>query len=99
MRRGFTLVELIVTLALLGLLSGLAAATLGSLRKAEPDTRAQALARARERAIRTGTRVRLDDAKGESVLFLPDGRAVGDGVEPFTGGPLDSTGGPPDAAP
>jgi prepilin-type N-terminal cleavage/methylation domain-containing protein len=86
-RRGFTLVELIVTLAVLGLLSGLAAATLGSLQTTEPDTRAQVLTRARERAIRTGTRVRLDDAKGESVLFLPDGRAVGDGIDPFIGGP------------
>ena len=91
MRRGFTLVELIVTLALLGLLSGLAAATLGGLRMTEPDTRAQALARARERAIRTGTRVRLDDAHGESVLFLPDGRAVGDGVDPLIGGPPDAS--------
>ncbi len=99
MRRGFTLVELIVTLALLGLLSGLAAATLGSLRMTESDTRVQALARARERAIRTGTRVRLDDPNGESVLFLPDGRAVGGGVDPFTGGPPDAAGGPADAAP
>jgi prepilin-type N-terminal cleavage/methylation domain-containing protein len=90
-RRGFTLVELIVTLALLGLLSGLAAATLGSLRMTKPDTRVQALARARERAIRTGTRVRLDEANGKSVLFLPDGRAVGHGVDPLTGGPHDAS--------
>ena len=91
MRRGFTLVEMIVSLALLGLLSGLAAATLGGQRRTERETRAEALAGARERAIRTGTRVRLDHAGGESVLFLPDGRAVGVGVDPLTGGPLDAS--------
>jgi prepilin-type N-terminal cleavage/methylation domain-containing protein len=85
MRRGVTLVELIVTLVILGLLSGLAGATLGDLRRSERGPRAQALARARARAVRTGTRVRLDDASGASVLFLPDGRAVGDGMDPFTG--------------
>jgi prepilin-type N-terminal cleavage/methylation domain-containing protein len=90
MRRGVTLVELIVTLALLGLLSGLAAAMLGGLRRSEPDTRPRELARARARAVRTGTRVRLEDASGASVLFLPDGRAVGDGVDPLTGGPSDA---------
>jgi prepilin-type N-terminal cleavage/methylation domain-containing protein len=94
MRRGVTLVELIVTLALLGLLSGLAAAMLGGLRRSEPDTRARELARelaqARARAVRTGARVRLDDASGTSVLFLPDGRAVGDGVDPVTGRPSDA---------
>ena len=90
MRRGTTLVELIVTLALLGILSGLAAATLGRWRKSEPDARAGLLSRAREHAIRTGTRVRLDDANGKSVLFLPDGRAVGEGVDPLTGGPPDA---------
>jgi prepilin-type N-terminal cleavage/methylation domain-containing protein len=89
-RRGVTLVELVVTLALLGLLSGLAAATLSGWRKSEPDARARLLSRARERAVRTGTRVRLDDANGKSVLFLPDGRAVGEGVDPLTGGPPDA---------
>lgn len=90
MRRGTTLVELIVTLALLGLLSGLAAATLGGWRQSEPDARARLLSRARERAIRTGMRVRLDDPHGKSVLFLPDGRAVGEGLDPLTGGSLDA---------
>jgi prepilin-type N-terminal cleavage/methylation domain-containing protein len=89
-RRGTTLVELIVTLALLGLLSGLAAATLGGWRKSEPDARARLLSRARERAIRTGTRIRLDEPDGRSVLFLPDGRAVGEGVDPLTGGSPDA---------
>jgi prepilin-type N-terminal cleavage/methylation domain-containing protein len=89
-RRGVTLVELIVALAILGLLSGLAAAALGGLRQAQPDARAQALARARVHAIRTGTRVRVDDPSGESVVFLPDGRTVGGAMDPFTGGPADA---------
>jgi prepilin-type N-terminal cleavage/methylation domain-containing protein len=85
MRQGTTLVELIAALAVLGLLVGMGAATLGGWRRTDTDKTAEILAAARARAIRTGTRVRIDRPGGESVLLLPDGRAVGGGLDPLTG--------------
>jgi prepilin-type N-terminal cleavage/methylation domain-containing protein len=90
MSRGATLVELMVALAILGLLAGLGAATLGGWHLINPDARAEALSAARCRAIRTGARVRLSEASGESVLFLPDGRVVGGGMDPLTGASSDA---------
>jgi len=81
-RRGVTLLELVVTLALLALILGVSGLALASLR---PTSRAEAEGRlrpARADAIRGGAAVRA-----ESVLFLPDGRAVGEGVDPLTGTP------------
>jgi prepilin-type N-terminal cleavage/methylation domain-containing protein len=86
-RRGVTLAELMVTLLVLGVLAGLTAASLGSLRTTEPDPYADAAAEARRRAIRTGRPVRLDGDSGGGVLFLPDGRGIGDGVDYLTGVP------------
>jgi prepilin-type N-terminal cleavage/methylation domain-containing protein len=82
-RRGATLVELMVTVAVLGLLAGLAAVSVQALRPPETTERDDALAEARARAVRTGQPVRV---RGEApVLFLPDGRAVGNDVDPLTG--------------
>jgi len=81
-RRGVTLLELIVSLALLAVILGVSGLALAGLR---PTSRAGAegrLRQARADAIRGGTAVRA-----ESVLFLPDGRAVGAGVDPLTGTP------------
>jgi len=80
--RGVTLVELLVVLVLLGLIfsvSGLALASLGAPRA---SARVRALEVARAKAVRSGLPV-LDSA----VLFLPDGRAMGPGVDPLTGAP------------
>lgn len=97
-RGGVTLIELLVVLVLLGLLfmvSGLALASLGTPKGA---ARARALTAARSRAIRSGVPVFAD---GDSVvvgasrlpqptpvLFLPDGRAIGPGMDPLTGAPF-----------
>ena len=85
MRQGTTLVELIAALAVLGLLVGIGAASLGGWRRTDADATADLLAAARARAIRTGARVRIDRPGGESVLLLPDGRTVGGGLDPLTG--------------
>jgi prepilin-type N-terminal cleavage/methylation domain-containing protein len=83
--RGTTLLELMVTLAVLGLLTGTAAAALGTLRRPEAARWASDVARARDSAIRTGRPVRVSGDSGYRALLLPDGRAVGPGLDPLTG--------------
>ena len=78
--RGVTLIELVVALALLGLIVGVSGLSLASLQPAQRSPAIRAMERARSQAIRTGSPVRVD-----SRLFLPDGRAIGAGVDPLTG--------------
>ncbi len=85
---GFTLLEIVVTLAVLGLLWGISAVAFWSL---DPSPSMQArvrLTRARTEAIRSGQVVVevLDDSSGP-VRFLPDGQAIGAGVDPLRGLP------------
>lgn len=80
--RGFTLLELIVVLALLGLIVGVSAVALGSLRIPKETTVGTRLREGRVRAIQNGAPHFV-----EGVLFLPDGRAIGPGVDPLTGTP------------
>jgi prepilin-type N-terminal cleavage/methylation domain-containing protein len=93
--RAFTLVELIVVLAVMGLTLALTGLALRSPRTTrETDVHGE-LVRARARAIRTARPVRLrspsDSGPNRSplpaLLFLPDGRVVGPGVDPLTGRP------------
>jgi len=95
---GATIVELMVVLVVLGLIVGVSGLTLASLRPAAETEAAQSLRRARAEAIRTGRRVRIASARGDTaashpphptpfVTFLPDGRALGPGVDVFTGTP------------
>jgi prepilin-type N-terminal cleavage/methylation domain-containing protein len=78
--RGVTVLELIVALALLGLILGVSGLSLASLQPAQKSGAIRARESAHVEAIRTGRPVR-----GDSVLFLPDGRAIGTGVDPLTG--------------
>lgn len=87
MTRGATLIELLVVLVLLGLIftvSGLALASLGA---PKGSARLRVLDSARVQAIRTGVPVAIADSGGR-VVFLPDGRAFGLGLDPLTGAPL-----------
>lgn len=77
---GVTLVELLVVLALLGLVLGVSGLALASLREPAESAEVEGLRRARAEAIKNGEPVARD-----SVLFLPDGRAVGAQVDPLTG--------------
>lgn len=96
--RGVTLVELLVVLVLLGLLftmSGVAMASLGIPRQ---SVWLHVLDSTRAQAIRSGvpvvayadsTVLRTAGSRPVApVLFLPDGRAAGPGVDPLTGAPL-----------
>ena len=87
MSRGVTLVELLVVLVLLALLFAVSGLALASLSSPRDSARVRALAAARAKAIRSGVPVSLADS-ASSVLFLPDGRAIGPGVDPLTGAPV-----------
>lgn len=87
-RRGMTLIELLVTLAVLGVLAGAAAF---AFRPSAPPA-ADPLADGRTAAIREGRpRVVLSrdttslPLRTTRVRFLPDGRALGPGRDPLTG--------------
>lgn len=83
MRRtsGVTLIELVVTLVVMGFLVGLAGGLVGDVR---PSPSLGGEEEARRRAVIEPVEgpVITDSA---SVVFLPDGRAVGAGVDPLTG--------------
>lgn len=85
--RGVTLLELLVVLGLLGVILGVSGLALASLR-APPDAAiVTELRRARGEAIRSGQAVTARPPDRPTTLFLPDGRAVGPGVDPLTGAP------------
>ncbi len=89
---GLTLVELIVALTIIGLIAGVSGLALASLKAPRESGVIRGLRRARAEAIRTGTPVRTDGDHPPvtTVLFLPDGRAIGPGVDPMTGVPRDT---------
>jgi prepilin-type N-terminal cleavage/methylation domain-containing protein len=99
-RTGVTLIELLVVLTIFGLIFGISALALTSLRAPRESAVVRKLREARAAAIRTGMPVRVVlDSSTEpsdrptvrpSVAFLPDGRALGVGVDPLTGTPLDA---------
>lgn len=94
---GVTLVELLVVLALLGVMLGVTTVAIVSLDPPVGAERAAALRRARAEAVRTGKPVRITGSSMTpgsdrsplpvQVLFLPDGSARGPGIDPLTGRP------------
>jgi Tfp pilus assembly protein FimT len=81
---GATLVELLVVLVVLGLLFGVSAMSLTSVRPEEPALMLDSLRAARATAIRSGRAVVV--MRDTTVLrFLPDGRIVGGVLDPLTG--------------
>ena len=79
---GVTLVELLVVLAVVGATLGVTGLALGSLRMPREPELISELRKARAEAIRTGVPRTIDHAR-----FLPDGRAIGPGLDPLTGAP------------
>lgn len=89
--RGATLVELIVVLFVLGLMAGVSALALAGLRPPIDWSESHRLDQARAAAIRSGAAVSASRETGVVIRFLPDGRAVGAGVDPLTGEVLDAS--------
>ncbi len=79
---GVTLVELLVVLAVLGLVLGVSGLALAGLREPRESDELRDLRQARAEAIRSGA-----PRTAHGALFLPDGRAIGPNVDPLTGAP------------
>jgi len=87
---GFTLLELIVVLTILGLIVGVSAVAFVTLEAPHESESVRALSRARIEAIQTGRPVLIATDRAPRtthILFLPDGRAIGAGADPLTGAP------------
>jgi prepilin-type N-terminal cleavage/methylation domain-containing protein len=91
MIRGTTLVELLVVLLILGLMAGASAFAVAGFRPPAKADRAVRLDRLRAQAIRTGEPVSVSEDSGSVIRFLPDGRALGRGLDPYTGEPTYET--------
>lgn len=92
---GFTLVELLVVLAILGILASVSVASLPSLTSAARVTVADRISKTRRDAIASGRPVGLslpNPATGgmRSWRFWPDGRAVGPGIDSRNGAVTDT---------
>jgi prepilin-type N-terminal cleavage/methylation domain-containing protein len=83
--RGVTLIELVVSLAILGVVASVTALAVGGLHSTPESRRVEALGRVRATVIRTGRAAGIADSSGRTVRFLPDGRGIGAGIDPLTG--------------
>jgi prepilin-type N-terminal cleavage/methylation domain-containing protein len=80
---GVTLLELLIVLTILSVVLGVTGLAIGSLQPPRESELLNDLKRARAEAIRTGA-----PRTTHYVRFLPDGRAIGPGVNALTGEPL-----------
>lgn len=76
MRRGFTLLEVLVTLSLLGLMGAVSGLSVAALRPREGSVALRAIERARSDAVETGRPI-VFHHDGRQVRFLPDGSSSG----------------------
>lgn len=89
---GFTLIEMMIVMALVSVAAGIAAMTLGFTTR-KPEGMIELLDRARDSAARHGIPVSVpvdSSPDGEVLLVLPDGRLIGAAVELMAEGPADA---------
>jgi prepilin-type N-terminal cleavage/methylation domain-containing protein len=95
-RAGVTLIELIVVIAILGVIAGLTTVSLRAAGGTEAPALATRVAAARREAVRIGRAVELVVGGSEApqvVRALPDGRVLADpslGIDMATGRPRDA---------
>lgn len=89
-RHGVTLAELLVVLVILGISLAGSAIAVTALRPAPVSAAERRFHATRAEAIRSGRSAILIDSTGASIRLLPDGRVLGDNVDPVTGSLLDS---------
>jgi len=80
--QGVTLLELIVVLAVLGVILGVTGLALGTLKSPREAQQLTDLRQARAEAIHAGA-----PRTAHGIRFLPNGRAIGPNVDPLTGAP------------
>jgi prepilin-type N-terminal cleavage/methylation domain-containing protein len=90
--RGNTLVELLVVLAVLGIIAGVTGLTFGrALHRTSPNASDAVIADARRQALRSGRSVTVAISRGDTQLAAtahPDGRVVADSllaIDPSSG--------------
>jgi prepilin-type N-terminal cleavage/methylation domain-containing protein len=90
--RGNTLVELLVVLAVLGIIAGVAGLTFGRARQPiSPNAAEATIAEARRQALRSGRSVTVTIPSGDTLLAAtahPDGHVVADSllaIDPLSG--------------
>jgi prepilin-type N-terminal cleavage/methylation domain-containing protein len=90
--RGNTLVELLVVLAVLGIIAGVTGLTFGRApHRIAPDAADAIIANARRQALRSGSSVTVTMSSGDTLLAAtayPDGRVVADSllaIDPLSG--------------
>jgi prepilin-type N-terminal cleavage/methylation domain-containing protein len=87
--RGFTLVEMIVAIAVMALSGAVATVAFRGLLRPHSEGLGWEAQRRQSRRMAVQEGIVLltypDSAPDEPVLFLPDGRVIGDGVDPLTG--------------
>ncbi len=84
---GFSLVELIVAIAIMGIAATLATVAFRALARPAPESWERTRREARLRAVEEGRQVVVasDSTPAAPVLFLPDGRVVGEDMDALSG--------------
>jgi len=91
---GVTLVEMLVVLVIIGVLATTTGLAFSSARTESKPSKQASLNALRTRAILDEHAVQLrygDPVLETAVLVLPDGRVIGDGIDPLTGQLADAT--------